>query len=82
MPRPQLTEDVLDRIADAVDERTKVSVSHLTTQQRVELLVDELQEETTRADRLDRRVDQLEGGVDDPTDTTVKGVRSSQYIDR
>jgi hypothetical protein len=71
MPRPQLTEDVLDRIADAVDERTKVSVSHLTTQQQVELLLDELQEETNRADRLARE-----------TSTTVSSVGSSDFIDR
>jgi hypothetical protein len=73
MPRPQLTENVLDRIAAAVDDRTKVDVSHLTTQQRVELLVDELRTETNRAERLDKRIDQLEAKLESNTsDTTTR----------
>lgn len=79
MPRPQLSEDVLDRIADAVADRTKVDVSHLTTQQRVELLVDELRTEKKRADRLDREVDQLETRLDSITSDNTSSGTSTIY---
>lgn len=82
MPRPQLSEEVLGRLAELVDDRTKVPVAHLSTQQRVELLLDEFVAESTRADRLDDRVDRLEEALDDSTDTqnTTSGARGDTFL--
>lgn len=82
MPRPQLSEEVLGRLAEVVDDRTKVPVAHLSTQQRVELLLDEFAAEAGRADRLESRVDSLEEALDDRNDTqnTTSGAPGDTFL--
>lgn len=60
MPRPKLTEDTYDRLADLVDARTKVPADHLTTDEKVAFLLNTLEEVEARNARLADRVDSLE----------------------
>jgi hypothetical protein len=60
MARPQIGDDVLDRLEAAVDTRTKVPASHLTTAEQLAFVLDALDETATRAARLGDRVDSLE----------------------
>jgi len=60
MPRPKIDEDTSDRLAELVDARTKVPAKHLTTDEKVAFLLDQLDETETRAERLASRIDTLE----------------------
>ena len=65
MGRPQLDDEVLDRLEAIVDDRTKVPASHLTTSQRLAFVLDELEEADSRIDYLSDRVDALESEVEE-----------------
>ena len=60
MPRPTIDEQVVDRLTDAVDARTKVPAEHLGIEERLAFVLDELEEVDQRADHLAQRVDRLE----------------------
>ena len=60
MPRPTVSEETLDRIEETVDQRTKVPAKHLTTEERLAFVLDELEETEARASRLADRVEALE----------------------
>jgi predicted nucleic acid-binding Zn-ribbon protein len=60
MPRPTLSDEVLERLeAVAADRLEKVPVDHLSTTQRLELLLDELEEADTRVEHLESHIDDL-----------------------
>ena len=65
MGRPQLDDEVLDRLEEIVDARTKVPASHLTTTQRLAFVLDELEEADDRINYLSDRVEALEGEVEE-----------------
>ena len=65
MGRPQLDDEVLDRLEEIVDARTKVPASHLTTTQRLAFVLDELVEADSRISHLTDRVDSLEAEVEE-----------------
>jgi len=69
MPRPTIDDEVLARLEAIVDTRTKVSAEHLTTTQRLDFVLDELEEADGRADRLADRVAQLEERLEEATQT-------------
>ena len=75
MPRPTVSEETLDRIEETVDQRTKVPAKHLTTEERLAFVLDELEEADAAVDRLSNRVDTLEQQLDevrqDSTDSVV-----------
>jgi uncharacterized protein YlxW (UPF0749 family) len=64
MPRPKITEDTYDRLAELVDARTKVPAKHLTTDEKVAFLLDTLEDTTTRASRLQSKVKELEAELE------------------
>jgi len=65
MGRPQLDDEVLDRLEGIVDDRTKVPASHLTTSQRLAFVLDELEEADSRISYLSDRVDALESEAEE-----------------
>jgi vacuolar-type H+-ATPase subunit I/STV1 len=69
MPRPTLSEDILERLeAVAADRLDKVPIDHLDTTQRLAFVLDELEEladAADRADRLERRVEKLEAKLEE-----------------
>ena len=73
MPRPTISEDDLDRMERIVDERTKVPVEHLTTEERLVFVLDELEEAEARASRLGDRVERLEERLDQARDGGDRG---------
>ena len=64
MPRPTIDEDTLDRLNEIADARAKVPASHLTPEQLITFLLDELEDADARASRLNQRVDRLEDEVE------------------
>lgn len=64
MPRPTITEDTLDRLTEIADARSKVPAEHLTPEQQVAFLLDELEDADARASRLNQRVDKLENEIE------------------
>jgi chromosome segregation ATPase len=64
MPRPTITEDTLDRLEEIADARAKVPASHLTPEQLITFLLDELEDADARASRLNQRVDKLEKEIE------------------
>ena len=58
MGRPQLDDEVLDRLEEIVDQRTKVPASHLTTTQRLAFVLDELVEADSRISHLEAEVEE------------------------
>ena len=64
MARPTIDDEVVERLTDAVDARTKVPAEHLAIEERVAFLVDELEDADTRADRLEDRVESLEAQLE------------------
>lgn len=64
MPRPTVSEDTLDRLEEIADARAKVPASHLTPEQLITFLLDELDEADARASRLNQRVDKLENEIE------------------
>ena len=77
MPRPTISEDDLDRMERIVDERTKVPVDHLTTEERLAFVLDELEEAEARASRLGDRVDRLEETLAEARDGGDRGASGS-----
>jgi len=65
MARPQLDDEVLDRLEEIVDQRTKVPASHLTTTQRLAFVLDELEDADNKVEYLSDRVEALEGEVEE-----------------
>lgn len=65
MVRPTIDGDVVERLTDAVDARTKVPAEHLGVEERVAFVLDELEDADTRADRLEDRVDTLEAELEE-----------------
>lgn len=84
MARPQLDDEVLGRLEEIVDGRTKVPASHLTTTQRIAFALDELEEADGRIEYLEARVDTLETKLEeersdpdpepDPTDQGINNL--------
>lgn len=86
MARPAIDDDVLDRLEAAVDARTKVPATHLTTEERLSFALDALDEVERRAEHLANRVDTLEDeleearsedtdtGLDEIADANLGGV--------
>lgn len=64
MPRPTVSEDTLDRLTEIADARSKVPASHLTPEQLIAFLLDELEDADARASRLNQRVDKLEKEIE------------------
>jgi len=64
MPRPTIDEGTLDRLDEIADARAKVPASHLTADQQVAFLLDELEDADARANRLSQRVDRLEDEIE------------------
>ena len=75
MPRPSISEEHIERLTTIVDARLKVPAKHLTTEERLGVLLDELEEADAAVDRLSNRVDTLEQQLDevrqDSTDSVV-----------
>jgi chromosome segregation ATPase len=79
MPRPQIDEDVHERLTEAADEQLRVPATHLDTEERLVVVLDELEAAAGRVEYLSDRVETLEEeleaarrereetGVDDPT---------------
>jgi chromosome segregation ATPase len=65
MPRPTIDEEVVDRLTAAVDARTKVPAEHLGIAERIDFLLDELEDADGRAEYLSDRVDTLEAELDE-----------------
>lgn len=76
MGRPAIDDDVLDRLTEAVDARTKVPATHLTTEERLDFALDALDEVEQRAQRLADRVNTLETELEEARseDTDAPGV--------
>jgi len=75
MGRPQLDDEVLDRLEEIVDQRTKVPASHLTTTQRLAFLLDELEDADSRVEYLSDRVEALESEIEEArADQATAGV--------
>lgn len=64
MPRPTIDEDTLDRLNEIADARSKVPAEHLTPEQLITFLLDELEDTDARASRLNQRVDKLEAEIE------------------
>jgi chromosome segregation ATPase len=65
MVRPTIDDEVVERLTDAVDARTKVPAEHLGIGERLAFVLDELEEADKRAARLEDRVDTLEAELDE-----------------
>jgi predicted nuclease with TOPRIM domain len=81
MPRPTIADDVLDRLAEVVDHRTKVQADHLTTTQRLEFVLDELAEADERVDRLADRVESLEEQLEEARAEASTDTVTGQVLD-
>ena len=83
MPRPTVSEETLDRIEEIVDQRTKVPAKHLTTEERLAFVLDELEDADNQVEYLSDRVDSLEAEVEearaeaDRADQATAGVGES-----
>lgn len=64
MPRPTLDEEVVDRLTEVVDDRTKVPAEHLGIAERLDFVLDELEEADSRAEYLSDRVETLEAELE------------------
>lgn len=75
MVRPTIDEEVVERLTDAVDTRTKVPAEHLGIGERLDFILDELEEADGRVEYLESRVDTLEAELEEarqqPDDTGV-----------
>jgi hypothetical protein len=60
MARPRIDADTLDRLDASVDERTRVPASHLTADEQLSFVLDQLDEAERRIARLSDRVEELE----------------------
>ena len=65
MARPTIDEDTLDRLEEIVDARAKVPADHLTTNQLIAFVLDELHDADQRVNRLSKRVDTLESKIEE-----------------
>ena len=78
MARPRIDSDTLDRLDAAVDERTRVPGSHLTADEQLSFVLDQLDEAETRngrlADRVERLEDELEAAREEATDDDPPGI--------
>jgi len=74
MPRPSISEEHIERLTAIVDARTKVPAKHLTTEERLAVLLDELEEADAAVDRLSNRVDTLEQHLDEVRQDTTDSV--------
>lgn len=81
MPRPTVSEDTLDRLEEIADARAKVPAEHLSPEQKIAFLLDELEDADARANRLSDRVDRLEAKIKqlqaDDGGSTGDGVRTT-----
>ena len=60
MVRPTIDDEVVERLTDAVDARTKVPAEHLGIGDRLDFVLDELEEADDRVEYLETRVERLE----------------------
>lgn len=74
MPRPSISEEHIERLTAIVDARIKVPAKHLTTEERLGVVLDELEEADGRADRLSNRVETLEQQLDEVRQDTTDSV--------
>jgi chromosome segregation ATPase len=65
MPRPTLDDEVVDRLTEVVDDRTKVPAEHLGIAERLDFILDELEEADSRAEYLSDRVETLEAELEE-----------------
>lgn len=65
MVRPTIDEEVVERLTAAVDARTKVPAEHLGIGERLDFVLDELEEADSRAEYLEGRVDTLEAELEE-----------------
>ena len=65
MPRPTVSEETIERLNDIADARAKLPADHLTTNQLVAFLLDELHDADQRNKRLSQRVDNLEAEIEE-----------------
>ena len=65
MPRPTVSEETIDKLNDIADARAKLPADHLTTNQLIDFLLDELGEADQRNKRLSQRVDNLEAEIEE-----------------
>ena len=74
MPRPSISEEHIERLTTIVDARIKVPAKHLTTEERLAVLLDELEEADAAVDPLSNRVDTLEQQLDEVRQDTTDSV--------
>jgi hypothetical protein len=81
MVRPTIDDEVVERLTDAVDARTKVPAEHLGIGDRLAFVLDELEEADARAARLEDRVSTLEAELEaerqQPDDTGLDDVTNT-----
>lgn len=65
MPRPTIDDDLLDRLTEVVDERTKVPAEHLGVAERLAFVLDELDAADQRVEHLGDRVEDLTKQLDE-----------------
>jgi chromosome segregation ATPase len=70
MARPRIDADTLDRLDASVDERTRVPASHLTADEQLSFVLDQLDEAERRIARLSDRVEELEDELEAARATT------------
>jgi len=78
MARPRIDADTLDRLTATADERTRVPASHLTADEQLSFVLDQLDEAELRIARLSDRVDTLEDELEaaraEATDDSPPGI--------
>ena len=65
MPRPTIDEETIDKLNDIADSRAKLPASHLTTNQLIAFVLNELSEADQQVSRLSQRVENLEAKVEE-----------------
>lgn len=65
MVRPTIDEEVVERLTAAVDARTKVPAEHLGIGERLDFILDELEDADSRAEYLEDRVETLEAELEE-----------------
>lgn len=74
MPRPSITEEVHERLTEAADQQLRVPATHLDTEERLVVVLDELEAAAGRVEYLSDRVEALEEELEEaraaePNDT-------------